>query len=87
MQKENSVNTLSPDEQYNFINNLLIKNLSTNSPATASFKAVIGYVPAEGRYVLYVNAAESTLKKKWACPSMKISLQYFHKDQHKDQGP
>lgn len=77
MQKENAVNTLSPDEQYDFINNLIIKNLSANSPATVSFNAVIGYVPVKGRYALYVDAAETTLNKKWSCPSMKTLLQYF----------
>ena len=75
LKQENTNNNLSSDEKFNYINNLISKNLSIDSPAKISFNAVIGYVPVEGRYALYIDAAESTLNKSWQCESMNTLLQ------------
>jgi len=68
---------MSSDDKFKFIYDHIIKNLSPDSPAKISFDAVIGYVPVEGRYALYIDAAESTLHKNWKCESMDTLLQVF----------
>ena len=77
LRKEAANNSMSPDDKYQFINDLLVKNPSPDSPAKISFNAVVGYVPSDGRYTLYIDAAESTLNKNWKCKSMNTLLQDF----------
>lgn len=74
---KNNKKDLSPEKKYHFINNLVKKNISSNSPAVQSWNAVIAYLPSEGRYNLYKDAAEVTLKKTWQCTSMEKLLKDF----------
>jgi len=75
LEKETIKDNMSSDKKFNYINDLISKNLSSDNPARESFNAVVGYVPAEGRYALYIDAAESTLNKSWQCESMNSLLQ------------
>ncbi len=72
--KETIKSDLSSDKKFNYINNFITKNLSSDSPAKASFNAVVGYVPVESRYASYIDAAESTLDMSWKCKSMNTLL-------------
>ena len=74
---ENNKKEFSSEQKFQFINELVKKNISTNSPARESWQAVIGFLPAEGRYALYKEAAEVTLNKNWHCSSMQILLSSF----------
>ena len=68
------VKTLSSDEKFTFINELINKNMPTENPAKESWNAVVGYLPPEGRYAIYKDAAESTLERSWQCTSMETLL-------------
>lgn len=74
---ENNKKKLSQEQKYHFINSLIKENISSASPAVESWNAVVGFLPAEGRYNLYKDAAEATLNTPWQCSSMRKSLKYF----------
>jgi len=65
---------MTSSQKATFINELAAKKLSSDSPALESLKAVVGFEPAEGRYSLYKDAAEVTIKKDWECASIKKQL-------------
>ena len=74
LQTENKKNALNPKQKFLFIDKLVHKNLPSTSAARQTWEAIVGFVPAEGRYNLYKEAAEVTLNAKWQCSSMKILL-------------
>jgi len=74
---ENNKKELSPEQKYHFINSLVKENISSTSPAVESWNAIIAFLPAEGRYDLYKDAAEVTLNTPWQCSSMQYLLKVF----------
>lgn len=74
LEKEEKLADLTSLQKYNYINELISKNLSTESEARESWNAIVGYVPAEGRYSMYKEAAEASLEKPWQCESIQSIL-------------
>jgi len=75
LEKLNSQQEMTADNKFNFINDLVSKNLTEDSAARISFNAIVGYAPANGRYALYKTTTEEELNKSWQCDSMKVLLQ------------
>jgi len=65
---------LSPEQKFTFINDRVTKNLPVGSAAVESWNAIVGYVKVEGRYALFKDAAEATIKSDWQCDSMQALL-------------
>ena len=74
LEKEKNVVELTSLQKYNYINELISENLSAESDARESWDAIVGYVPAEGRYKMYKEAAEASIEKPWQCQSLQSLL-------------
>lgn len=70
LEKRMTVDTVTTGNKFNFINDLVDKNLTQESSARQAWRAVVSYEPATGRYELYKEAAEASLKSSWSCEPM-----------------
>jgi len=61
---------MTATQKYDFISELVMKELNANSAARQAWE-VIGYAVPDERYEIYQSTAEEILKSKWQCASIK----------------
>ena len=65
-----AINKMSSSQKTDFINNLVVNNLSENSSARKTWDVIIYAVPEE-RYDMVKSTAKELLQRDWKCEFMK----------------